>query len=64
MSAMRIEVVVDAEGRTTVDVKGVRGRKCYDLTRELNLIGSTVSDIKKPEYYQEEQVKCKKVQGL
>lgn len=35
MEVQEIEVVVDADGNVRVDVRGVKGKKCTEITRAL-----------------------------
>jgi hypothetical protein len=35
MEVQEIEVIVDADGNVRVDVKGVKGKACTDITRAL-----------------------------
>ena len=35
MDVQEIEVIIDADGNVRVDVKGVKGTQCTDITRAL-----------------------------
>ena len=52
----QINVTIDKEGNVSMDVRGVKGRSCQDLTKQLEqALGKTVSDRKTPEFYQTQQ---------
>ena len=36
--AEKIEVTVDAEGKASIHIKGVKGKSCLDITKELDKI--------------------------
>jgi hypothetical protein len=57
-------VTIDAEGDTKVEAKGVVGSDCAALTRAIEqALGSTVSDVKKPEFYQQQKAGQRAGQG-
>lgn len=54
-----IKVIISKDGSgVELDVEGVKGSSCEDLTKDLlEALGSIEKSEKKPEYYQEE-VSC------
>jgi len=53
---MEIKVLIGVDGTYKVDVKGVKGKKCVDLTKAFEAaLGSVKKRTKTPEYYQSEQ---------
>lgn len=59
MELQEIEVVIGKDGQVQIQVRGVNGPKCLDLTRELEaaLGGDILSRVMKPEALQDEQPK-------
>jgi hypothetical protein len=57
MELQEIEVVIGKDGQVQIQVRGVHGMKCLDLTRELEeaLGGEILSRIMTPEAMEEEQ---------
>ena len=57
MELQEIEVVIGKDGQVQIQVRGVSGMKCLDLTRELEeaLGGEILSRIMTPEAMEEEQ---------
>ncbi len=50
-----IEITIDDKGNVTLQVKGLKGKKCLEVTRELEeALGIVVSREKTAEYYQTE----------
>jgi Protein of unknown function (DUF2997) len=48
-------VEITPAGEITITVKGIRGRKCTDLTRQLErALGKTTGSKATPEMYQQE----------
>lgn len=48
-------IEIDAEGNTQIQVKGVKGKKCFDLTKELEkALGSVTDSNTTKEYYERE----------
>ena len=55
MSDKRIEIVVASDGTVKVTAKGYPGGACLKATRPFEeAVGSVVSDLKTPEFYQTE----------
>ena len=56
-----IEVIIDEDGTTHVEVNGVVGSECEKYTEAIKkaLGGAVVSEEKKPEYYQTETIKSR-----
>ncbi len=55
--AATVNVTIDTEGNVTVDVAGVSGRGCQDLSRNIEkALGSTVSSKPTPEMFKATQV--------
>jgi len=53
----RIEVRVKHDGTITIDVDGVMGASCTDLTSHLiSRLGGATETRLKPEYYAEEKI--------
>lgn len=46
-----INVTIDAEGAIQYEVKGVKGRKCTDLTKAIDAISGQVLETKKTGEY-------------
>ena len=57
MELQEIEVIIGKDGQVQIQVRGVNGLKCLDLTRELEeaLGGEVISRIMKPEAMEEDQ---------
>lgn len=52
------EVVINISntGKTTVEVQGVAGASCKDLTKDLEqALGKVISDTKTPDFYRTEK---------
>ena len=50
--AQKIVITIDDTGGVEVEVNGVGGKSCQDLTRELeSMYGKTVQDVKTKEFY-------------
>lgn len=53
MHGEQIEVVIGLDGTTKLEVKGVQGQKCLDLTKDLEeQLGTVIERHSKPEMYQ------------
>lgn len=51
-----IKITVGEGGKVVIDVDGVKGSKCTDLTKKLEkALGKTSKVDKKDEFYQQEQ---------
>ncbi len=49
----QVIINIDAEGNTTVSVKGAKGKSCKSLTAKIEAaLGQTVKDDKTPEFFQ------------
>ena len=52
----QIVVDIDRDGQVQVQAQGVQGTGCQQLTRALEeALGTTTGDVKKPEFYQQQQ---------
>ncbi len=56
MDIQEIEVIIDRDGQVKLEVRGVKGTGCLDLTRELEkaLGGQVESREMRPEAYETE----------
>jgi len=62
--AQEIKIIVGKGGKVVVDVEGVQGPGCSELTKNIEkALGQTVSDEKKAEFYQEQNVENQQSQG-
>jgi len=52
--AHEIDIQIRPDGTLSFEVKGVKGRKCQDLTKFLEELGQTLSTQNTSEFYQEE----------
>jgi hypothetical protein len=52
--AHEIDIEIRPDGTFSFGVKGVRGRKCRDLTKFLEELGDTLASENTSEYFQEE----------
>jgi hypothetical protein len=51
-----LTIVIDEEGGASVGVGCVKGRKCHEITREIEkALGKTTSDQKTSEYFEREK---------
>jgi hypothetical protein len=49
-------VTIDDEGRAVVEVKGVKGKGCVELTREIEeALGRRTGNVLTTEYHQQQQ---------
>jgi len=49
--AQEIEVIIAGDGKVELEVKGVRGKQCLQLTREIETgLGALINRKTKPEY--------------
>jgi hypothetical protein len=56
MESQDLEITISATGEVKIEVKGVQGAGCLDLTKNLENALGTVEDRQlKGEYYQENQ---------
>lgn len=55
MEIQEIEVTIDKDGQVQVQVRGVKGKKCLDLTKQLELAlgGQVIARIMTPEAEEE-----------
>ena len=52
MNSPELEIVITPQGKIEIEVKGVQGPGCKDLTRALeNALGEVDARELKPEYY-------------
>lgn len=59
-----ILVHIDPQGEVKVEASGVAGSGCQALTRALEQqLGSTTADVKKPEFYQQQNSKNRQQAG-
>ncbi len=52
--AHEIDIQIRPDGTLFFEVKGVKGRKCQDITKFLEELGQTLSTQNTSEFYQEE----------
>ena len=54
----RIEITVDEDGEVTIEAFGYKGGACVKATQPLSdaLIGTPTHSVKKPEFYQADNV--------
>ena len=49
--SQEIEVIIAGDGKVELEVKGVRGKQCLQLTREIETgLGALINRKTKPEY--------------
>jgi hypothetical protein len=49
-----LEIVIEPDGTTRIHVKGIRGPRCLDVTREIEEeLGEVIDRKYTPEYYDE-----------
>jgi hypothetical protein len=59
-----IIVNIGADGEVKVEAQGIVGAGCQQVTRAIEqALGSTVSDRKKPEYFQQEKANVRAAAG-
>jgi len=56
MKEERIKVVIDEEGNASLDVSGVKGKTCLDLTKELEEVLGLVKERKEKKEMHERPV--------
>ena len=55
MELQEIRVIIDKDGQVKLDVNGVKGMDCLDLTRELEqALGGEVEREMKPDAYEQQ----------
>lgn len=60
---MEIKVFIDQTGEPTIEVSGVKGKTCKDLTKDLEkALGKTVSETKTREFYESERTNVRNQQ--
>lgn len=60
MVEKEIEVIINPDGSTSIEALHFEGKACEDTTRELEkVLGETVSDVKKREYYSIQRTQAK-----
>jgi hypothetical protein len=48
----QVKVTISPDGEVKVEVNGVKGRSCKDLTKQLEAaLGETMGSRKKPDYF-------------
>lgn len=52
----QVIITINKSGQMTVEVNGVQGSACRDLTVRFRELGDVVSDEDTPEFYEEVQV--------
>lgn len=55
MPKQQIVLEIGLDGSVKVETSGFKGKQCYDATKLLKL-GRTVTDEKKKEYYEDEEI--------
>ena len=50
---MEVTITITPDGKSAIEVDGAVGSSCENITDALTsaLAGNTISDVKKPEYY-------------
>jgi hypothetical protein len=48
----RIEIIVDQEGKASIEAHGFVGPSCLDALGAFNALGDVLSEEPKPEYYE------------
>lgn len=54
MAGHEIDIEIKPDGTFSFGVKGVKGKKCKELTKFLEELGETINSETTSEYYQEE----------
>ncbi|MBM4394569.1 MAG: DUF2997 domain-containing protein [Deltaproteobacteria bacterium] len=60
MAGHEIEIDIKPDGTFSFGVKGVKGKKCKELTKFLEELGDTINSETTSEYYQEEVIETEK----
>lgn len=56
MEYQEIKIKIDDTGKVFVEVVGVKGKKCLDLTKDLEkMLGDLLERTTKPEFYDDEK---------
>lgn len=59
-----IKIIIGRDGKVNIDVAGVKGSACQDLTKSIETaLGKTESVEKKPEFYQHQAAGAKQRLG-
>jgi hypothetical protein len=59
-----IKLTIGQDGKVNIDVAGVKGPACKDLTKSIEVaLGKTESVEKKPEFYQQQAAGAKQRLG-
>ena len=59
-----IKLTIGQDGKVNIDVAGVKGPACKDLTKSIEVaLGKTESVEKKPEFYQQQAASAKQRLG-
>ncbi len=59
-----IKLIIGKDGKVNIDVAGVSGPACQDLTKSIeNALGKTESVKNKPEYYEQRKAGTKQRLG-
>ena len=59
-----IKLIIGKDGKVNVDVAGIKGSACQDLTKSIETaLGRTESVRKKPEFYQQQAAGAKQRLG-
>lgn len=56
-----IDIEIKPDGTFSFGVKGIKGRKCKEITKFLEELGETLSQETTSEYYQEEVIESEQV---
>lgn len=55
MAKVELEIIIDEDGEVQVDIKGMKGKKCEEISKYIEeILGEIKNKKKKPEYYEEE----------
>jgi hypothetical protein len=59
-----IKLIIGKDGKVNIDVAGVKGSACQDLTKSIETaLGRTESVLKKQEFYQQQAASAKQRLG-
>ncbi|MBN2003761.1 MAG: DUF2997 domain-containing protein [Anaerolineae bacterium] len=52
----QVIITISQDGQTSIEVNGIKGESCRDLTAKLRALGKLEGDDSTPEYYEEAEV--------
>jgi len=60
-----IEVIIDEDGQTSIDLQGWNGKGCSEIAKQIaKAMGTTIKLIKKNDYWKTETKIKQKVRGM